>query len=102
MSNARRLRLRKEKQRMRRNQLLVILTVILALFCITAYAWGDNKSVTYKEVVVSQGDTLWSIAGRYTDTSKDIRKTVYEIKSMNAGAENTLYPGDVLLVPIYN
>lgn len=102
MSNVRRFRLRKEKQRMRRNRMLVLLTVVLTLLCITAYAWGDAKSVTYQEVVVSAGDTLWSIAGEYTDMSQDVRKTIREIKRINEGAENTLYPGDVLLVPIFN
>lgn len=102
MSNVRRFRLKKEKQRMRRNRLLVLLTVVLMLLCITAYAWGDTKSVTYQEVIVSPGDTLWSIAGEYTDLSEDVRKTVREIKRINDGAENTLYPGDVLLVPIFN
>ena len=102
MSSVRRLRLRKEKQRVRRNQILILLTILFALFCITAYAWGDNKEVVYEEITVSQGDTIWSIANRYTPVSEDVRKTVYEIKKVNDCYDNVLYPGDVLLIPVYN
>ena len=102
MSSVRRLRLRKEKQRARRNRILLVFTIVFALFCITAYAWGDEKKVTYEEVIVNQGDTLWSIANQYTPASKDVRKTVHAIKKTNDCRDNVLYPGDVLLIPVYN
>ena len=62
-------------------------------------ASGDSKA-EYVKVVVSPGDTLWSIAERYTDGSKDIRAYIHEICQINNLESWQLYSGQEISVPI--
>ena len=52
------------------------------------------------EITVAYGDTLWTIAkdiAPYTDP----RKVVWEIQQLNQISSSQIYPGQTLLVPIY-
>ncbi|MCX7695834.1 MAG: LysM peptidoglycan-binding domain-containing protein [Caloramator sp.] len=59
-----------------------------------------NKTITYKEVVVKKGDTIWNISIKYTPKDKDVRKTVYEIRKINNLNDCIIFPGQTLKVPI--
>jgi len=50
--------------------------------------------------VVSQGETLWSIAQSLTPVGHDVRDTVSTITSMNMLDSVTIHPGQQLLVPL--
>ena len=54
----------------------------------------------YERVVVKSGDTIWDIAGNYTEPSKDVRKQVRAICEINNVEPGKIYPGQVLLVPL--
>ena len=102
MSNARRFKLRKEKQKAKFQMVCVIIALVFTLLCITAYAWGGNSSsVVYKEVTVAAGDTVWEIAARYTVGRMDVRQIIYEMEQVNDVSYGNLQVGDVLLVPVY-
>ena len=58
-----------------------------------------NPEAGEEVVIVLSGDTLWDIAGRYTDNTKDIRKTVFEIKERNQLTTVNLMPGQELIIP---
>jgi len=62
-------------------------------------AHAEEKSIT-QNVVVKSGDTLWGIASKYTEPSKDIRKLVREICKINGIDQYKIYPGQVIKVPI--
>ena len=51
----------------------------------------------YEKIVVSKGDTLWSIA---SELNGDIRENIYEIKKRNNLKTSYIYEGQELQLPI--
>ncbi len=51
------------------------------------------------QVVVNKGDTLWYIAKKYGNPSKDVREVVFQIKSINGLSTSNIYPGQIIAVP---
>lgn len=52
--------------------------------------------ISYDEVVVSEGDTIWSIA---LNLGGNVDKNIYEIKKINNLNSSIIYVGQELLVP---
>ncbi|MGG4145413.1 LysM peptidoglycan-binding domain-containing protein [Paenibacillus algorifonticola] len=50
-------------------------------------------------VVVTQGDTLWELARKYSDNSEDIRWSVYQIRERNHLSSPDIWPGQKLVIP---
>jgi len=63
---------------------------------ITSYSEPEPN---YATVVVSRGDTLWTIA-RKVKPGIDPRKTIYQIKQMNELESVNLKPGQTLIIPM--
>ncbi len=79
--------------------ILIIVMSISAMFH-NVYADGKgNVTNTYYAVTVESGDTLWSIALRYSDGKTDIRKLIYEISSLNNLETSEISIGQQLLIP---
>ncbi len=59
-------------------------------------------AAVYREytVTVAQGDTLWDIAGRHTEAQEDVREVVFRIAQANKLKSKTVYPGQILKVPM--
>ena len=55
----------------------------------------DNYMVT-----VCHGDTVWSIAERWSDKDEDIRDVMSRILKENHLESKYIYPGQVLKVPV--
>lgn len=53
--------------------------------------------VEYETIVVSAGDTLWSIA---LDIEGDVKANIYDIKKINKLNNPIIYEGQELLIPI--
>ena len=82
--------------------LTIILITILANF---ALGFSTASSLTvpqYEEIRIQSGDTLWDIAGRYTDNSQDIRSAIHEICQINDISASELYAGMTIKVRIYH
>lgn len=84
----------------------VVLTII---FITTAFnfALGFNTAdsltiLQYRDVEVSYGDTLWSIAQTYMPADMDIREAIYHLCQWNDIRADQLYAGMTIQVPIYN
>lgn len=61
-------------------------------------AVGRNQEKTF---TVLKGDNVWDIA-EALDAQKDTRQVVYDIYKLNNLSDNdTIYPGQVLKLPIY-
>lgn len=65
--------------------LIMLLYILISLFYNRSYAY---KEYNYKTIIVSEGDTLWSIAKYVQENNdeyknKDIRDIVYTIKDIN-------------------
>ncbi|NLL96396.1 MAG: LysM peptidoglycan-binding domain-containing protein [Clostridiaceae bacterium] len=52
----------------------------------------------HQVIKVAKGDTLWEIASIYSRNS-DIREYIYNIKKLNDLSGDTIYAGQVLLLP---
>jgi nucleoid-associated protein YgaU len=94
---------KKKKPKLKKVVLITILTVIISLFSVSfIYAIAtDKEQITIMEIEVEPGDTLWGLANKYYPDSKDIRKTVYDIKQSN-NISGHIYPGQVIKLIIKN
>ncbi len=79
--------------------LLALAAVLLAPTVVRALA-GPVGGPPVEQVEVRPGDSLWTIAEMYNGGRTDIRETIQEIKNYNRLRESTLYPGQVLLIPL--
>ena len=64
------------------------------------YTVQSGHEAEYISVIVRSGDTLWGIASTYLDTSKDIRELVREIRILNGIDPGSIYPGQIIKVPV--
>lgn len=76
--------------------LLISILVFTSIFTFKAYS-KDIPQFDY--INVKEGDTLWSIASNYTN-NKEIREVIYEISKANNIQDASIYPGDIIKVPL--
>ena len=77
--------------------LIIILIISFLLMDSSAFGYSPKE---YTTVVVSSGDTLWSIASEKADGTKDIRSVLSEIRAINDLDSDILYEGTILKVPL--
>ncbi len=104
-------RVRRQRE-MRKNFLLVLLTVCLiitgsiALNGFNSKAKDDSAKAMYKyykSITVSNSDTLWSIAEEYMDNEhyNSVKDYIAEVMTMNALTDDEIHYGEHLIVPYY-
>lgn len=76
--------------------ILAIIFIFIFPFIINAKGKTEKR---YSKVTVYPGDTLWTIA-KENKTSKDIRKTIYEIRKANHLDSAVIIPGQELIIPL--
>ncbi|WP_010494146.1 LysM peptidoglycan-binding domain-containing protein [Paenibacillus elgii] len=64
-----------------------------------AYAYAKSSVSAQAYVVVTQGDTLWSIASSHAAKGQDLREYVFQIRKLNNLKNVTIYEGQKLLLP---
>ncbi len=81
---------------------LVITLLALIVFTIMNLqgAYSSAYTIETEDYWVKQGETLWSIAQKYTPDGYDIRKMIYEIKQLNEMDTSMIYSGDKILIPV--
>jgi LysM repeat protein len=89
---------------MRRKSAKKVILLIIAAFCLTAFAQlkkvdGSSK-ISYTKVTVYPGDTLWKIASKYNTDESDIRKKIYKIRKLNDLNSAIIMPGQELIIPL--
>ena len=83
----------------------ITIGLIIFIVMILSSISFSHTEVNYKEIAISSGDTLWSIA-KYERTNNeyfkddDIRDVVDEIKYVNNLSSSNLNIGDKLSIPI--
>jgi cell division protein YceG involved in septum cleavage len=78
--------------------LLISIVLFTLLFTIKVYSKDIPQ---YNYITVEEGDTIWSIASNYLDKSNiEIRKLVYVISNENNIYNASIYPGDVIKIPM--
>lgn len=86
--------------RVRRWVLAIGLAVMALVVGPQAFAHDATEAGATDTYVVSQGETLWSIAQSLTPAEDDVRETVSTIQSMNMLTSSAIMPGQQLLVPL--
>lgn len=78
---------------------LAIITIYAVAFSIhhDAHLYDYEETVT---IFVDKGDTLWSIARPFSE-GRDIRKVI-DIIQQESDCGSTIYPGDVLHIPVFD
>lgn len=79
---------------------ITILTFLLIGLFNISIANADKKEAEIIDYTIAPGETLWSIAGEYTPSSKDIRETIYEIKKLNNMENSNIYAGQTIQIKI--
>lgn len=98
----------KKKYRIRskfRFTVFMAITAIL-LFSFMGAITGETTAesltkMTYTEVLVKPGDTLWELAETFGPDHQDLRKVVYKICEYNHITADSIYPGQTILIPTY-
>jgi len=60
---------------------------------------GEENEGEYVEIYIKPGDTLWDLAKKFGNSSKDIRKIVFEICEINHLDTFNIYPGQMIKIP---
>jgi predicted Zn-dependent protease len=80
----------------------IALAALSALIAIPAlsqsrlYAAGPEHFAT---VTVRHGDSLWTIADRYTASGENVQDTIDHIMAVNGKSSATVVPGEYLKIP---
>ena len=77
----------------------ILISVISSIFLIATTKTEGYAEITYNEIVITTGDTLWNIAESTYGYNSDIRKKVAVIKKANDMKTSELFEGQVLLIP---
>lgn len=91
------------KRKFIRSTSITIGLIILLILMLSNISFSHSE-IIYKEIYISSGDTLWSIAKLEKDNNiyfgdKDIQDIIYEIKSINNLKTSNLNIGDKLTIP---
>lgn len=86
--------------------LCLTITLALGIFSIQTSAKDSSEAIEIKyftSIIVSDGDTLWSIATQYMGKQYDsANEYVREVMNMNSLTEETIYAGQHLIIPYYS
>lgn len=75
---------------------VTILTVLIITLFSHCSAMPKNNEI--ESIVVSTGDTLWSIASEYKKPEQDVREYIYELRKLNNLTDCTIYPGQEIQI----
>ena len=81
----------------------ILVTVLILIFTITTFVGSSTEATsteTYRQVVVHENETIWTIAEENCSSNKDIRVQVNEICEINNIQAGDVQPGDTLIVPV--
>lgn len=80
---------------------IVIITIIfiVSFSLLTVISSFGSKPVSYTEILIKKGDTIWSIAQKYNYNQQDPRKLVRQIKIINNIQNSILQPGQMIKIP---
>jgi hypothetical protein len=82
--------------------------MLIFVICLTVYFGhgilnmeASNVPMYKQQVIVHSGDTLWSIASRWTEKDEDVREVLYRIQQENPlNSKAFLQPGQRIIVPV--
>lgn len=93
-----RIQRRKRIARLRTITFICIVSTLLLAITVFATNHKPKTQVSYKTVVIEEGDTLWEYAKKYYP-DREIRSAIYELKKINNLKDSTIYEGQTIKVP---
>ncbi|NYB73575.1 LysM peptidoglycan-binding domain-containing protein [Sedimentibacter hydroxybenzoicus DSM 7310] len=86
--------------RFKRFVFMSVLFISIIIFASSLTINAYSKDIPqFKYINVREGDTLWSLASTYMDDI-EIRKAIFEISKHNNIQNASIYPGDVIAIPV--
>lgn len=99
----------REQSRLLRKRKRNLARVLLAVFCLAAFLGvilpnrtEASEPLNVITIQVETGDSLWMLADKYDNNTMDIRKYIYLIQQYNNMENSTIYPGQLIYLPIYS
>ncbi|MCT4596201.1 MAG: LysM peptidoglycan-binding domain-containing protein [Anaeromicrobium sp.] len=87
----------------KRENIIILIMLIIGVFLCTTVSGVNNFPIKeekkYIEIYIEKGDTIWTIARKFTSKEEDIRKTVHMIGEINNLNSWDIYPGQSIKVP---
>lgn len=83
--------------------LILVLSLTLSIYLLISHDDADATTLdsnTYKEVTVTEGDTVWSIAEDNYGNDIDLREAVSNICKINDIDPGEIQPGDQISIPM--
>ncbi len=83
--------------------LILVASFLVSILGFTSHAYGSKKQGLqgYEMVYIKKNDNLWDIARTYNSSKMDMDEFLGEIREINDLKYRTIYPGDLIKVPIY-
>lgn len=79
---------------------IVLITAASIAFAMNRISDSGERPVgAYREIVVQPGDTLWDLARSISPEGADLRRAVFEIRTLNGLTDAEIRPGQRLLLP---
>lgn len=95
---------RKKKKRVMRKRAKALLLLAFILLSINIHSKAEAKATPKQyeliDYTITRGETLWSIAKKYTPNDKDVRQTIYEIQKENNLETAFIYEGQQIQIKI--
>ena len=84
-------------------QTLLMTTFLLIIALGIIHPIGNKKEIeVWEEIVVWNGDTLWTLASPIASKSNlDTRLVIEDIKEYNKMLDSNIYPNQILFLPQY-
>lgn len=80
-----------------KKRFILAIMILIALIITFFSNCSAVKKVETEDYIVTNGDTLWSIATEYKHEKQDIREYVYQLRKLN-NIDCIIYPGQVLKI----
>ena len=81
-----------------KKRFVIAITILMALIITLFSKCSANKKIETEEIMVSAGDTLWSISCEYKKDGQDVREYIYELRKLNNLTDCTIYPGQEIKI----
>jgi hypothetical protein len=84
--------------------IFLALMILLVATVATQRAQEMREAYEYTETIeyrVRHGDTLWGIAGEYTNNRHNRQEVIHMIKVLSDRTSSNLMPGDLLIIPLF-
>ena len=85
---------------MRRRRITVSVLFVLVMTVVISCVAANKAEDEFIKVIVSSGDSVWSIACENNPEDLDVRKLVTKIIKVNNIKDGMIFAGQQLLIPI--